>query len=457
MVLMVLVPVFPARSDLGPPTLENIDGSLITQGVYGDTIIVLGQSGEVPAGAILEVYWDDTTIGWNGVKGKLNSTTAYSDGSYEVWFDVPESDYGVHYVWVKVGFDSNTAPLSVVAVVYPASSIGVVGDEIDVYVFGQSKNKDIAMVLVSTEGIKNWNWVAVTQLVVNIDIGETEYDGTLSGDLVEPGSVVITSNLGVVTDDGEGSLEGDGDGAINYVTGEWVLEFDVAPRSVFTFDYKEFIEAPDRDFLLSSTGTSNSVGSYVNQITVPEVIDYGSYYIETLDSDGVSGSTGAVRDKPKLYVSIVSPGNGTSFDSSPVQLKARVSSDGSFVKNAEVKFFVNGGYFDTKISNHRGISLLDLSLPSEGTYTWYVQAFKNRYDEDVSSAHSFTYNDLRAETDIEEGIVETYRVIEIFFFDDIQSLNTGQYGAYTFVTQNRRYAYSSFSLCQVVIDEIRNE
>ncbi|MFA9496884.1 MAG: hypothetical protein ACERKS_13320, partial [Candidatus Bathyarchaeota archaeon] len=59
--------------------------------------------------------------------------------------------------------------------------------------------------------------------------------------------------------------------------------------------------------------------------------------------------------------------------------------------------------------------------------------------------------------DIEEGIVETYRVIEIYFFDDIQSLNTGQYGAYTFVTQNRRYAYSLISLCQVVIDEIWNE
>lgn len=454
---MVLVPVFPASSDLGPPTIENIDGSLITEGVYGDTIIVLGQSGEVPAGAILEVYWDDTTINWNGVTGKMNSTTANSDGSYEIWFDVPESDYGVHYVWVKAGPDSNTAPLSVIAVVYPVSKVGLSGDRIDVNVFGQSKNKDIAMVLVSTEGIVNWNWVAATQLVVNFDIGETEYDGTLSGDLVEPGSVVITAGLDVVTDDGEGGLEGDGDGSINYVTGEWVLEFDVAPTSDFTFDYQEFIKAPDSDYLLSSTGTTNSVGSYVKQITVPEVIDYGSYYIETLDADGVSGSTGGVREKPKLSVSLVSPGRGSSFDSSPVQLRARVTSDGSFVKNAEVKFFVNGGYFDTNISNHRGIALVDLSPSSEGTYTWYVQALKNRYDDDVSSAQSFTFNDLSTGPDIEEGIVETYRVIEIYFFDDIQSLNTGQYGAYTFVTQNRRYAYSLISLCQVVIDEIWNE
>ena len=298
--------------------------------------------------------------------------------------------------------------------------------------------------------------MAATQLVVYFDIGETEYDGTLSGDLVEPGSVVITAGLDVVTDDGEGGLEGDGDGSINYVTGEWVLEFDVAPTSDFTFDYQEFIEAPDSDYLLSGTGTTNSVGSYVKQITVPEVIDYGSYYIETLDADGVSGSTGAVREKPKLFVSLVSPGRGSSFDSSPVQLKARVTSDGFFVKNAEVNFFVNGGYIDTDITNHRGIALVDLSPSSEGTYTWYVQALKNRYDDDVSSAQSFTYNDLNSGPDIEEGIVETYRVIEIYFFDDIKSLNTGQYGAYTFVTQNRRYAYSSISLCQVVIDEIWN-
>ena len=156
-------------------------------------------------------------------------------------------------------------------------------------------------------------------------------------------------------------------------------------------------------------------------------------------------------------MSIVSPGRGSFFDSSPVQLKARVTSDGSFVKNAEVKFFVNGGYFDTDISNHRGIAYVDLSPSSGGIYTWYVQAFKNRYDDDVSSAQSFTYIDLSTGPDIEEGIVETYRVIEIYFFDDIQSLDTGQYGAYTFVTQNRRYAYSSISLCQDVIDEIWKE
>ena len=454
---MVLVPVFPASSDLGPPTLHDTDGFLVTEGVYADTIIVLGQNGQVPAGAIIEVYWDDTTINWNGVKGKLNSTTAYSDGSYELWFDVPESVYGNHYVWVKAGSDSNIAPLMVQAVVYPSSSTGSAGDEIDVYVYGQSKNTDIAIVLVSSEGIANWNWVAATQLIVDFDAGETEYEGTVQGDLVEPGSVIITAGLYVVTDDGEGGLEGDGDGSINYVTGEWDLQFDVVPSTDFTFDYHEYIEADDSDYLLSSTGTSNSVGSYVTQITVPDEINYGSYYIETLDANGVSGSIGSARERAQLSVSLVSPDRGSIVDSSPVQLKARVVSDSSRVKNANVNFYVDGDIVDTDITNSRGIAITDYYPSSEGTYTWYTEASKNRYNDDISSSRSFTYLDPSPEPDLEEGYVQTYRAIEIYYYDDIQSLNTRQYGAYTFVIQNRRYAYNSVKLCLAVIDEIWND
>jgi hypothetical protein len=289
--LMTLVPIFPASADLSPLVLEDTDGAPVTDGVYGDTVVVLGQDGDVPAGTTIELYWDDTTINWNGVKGKLNSTTADSDGGYEIWFDVPESVNGDHYIWIKAGSDSISALFDVLADVDPASSSGLEGDRIDVDVFGQSKEKDIGMVMVQPAGV--WNWVLAPQVTEPTDGAETEFDGTLpspGGDFVGPLTVTITAGAVVLTDDGTGDLTGaGGDGSINYVTGEWDVEFDVAPAAgTFTIDYFEFQENAV-NHVLSSGGTTNAVGSYMKRITVPDPIAYGLFSIETLDAKGVSG------------------------------------------------------------------------------------------------------------------------------------------------------------------------
>jgi len=156
-------------------------------------------------------------------------------------------------------------------------------------------------------------------------------------------------------------------------------------------------------------------------------------------------------------VSLVSPDRGSSVVSSPVQLKARVSSDSSSVKNADVNFYVDGGLVDSEYTDRRGIAYVYYYPSSEGTYTWYAKAYKNRYNDDVSSSRSIIYIEPSPRPDLDEGFIETYLVIEIYYYDDIQSLDTRQYGAYTFIIQNRRYAYNSIMLCQGVIDEIWNE
>jgi hypothetical protein len=287
--LMTLIPIIPISAAISVPTLEDTDENPITDGVYGDTVVVLGTDGDVPAGTTIELYWDDTTISWNGVKGKLNTTKADSDGSYEIWFDVPEAVNGNHYIWIKAGSDSVSKIFPVLARVKPASSSGLENDRVDVNVYGMSKEKDIGMVLVPDDDIANWNWDPATQVDVDFETGETEYDGTLPGDLILPGSVVITDGILTVTDDGEGGLEGDGDGNINYVTGEWDVDFDSVPAD-FTIDYEEFVELADDSYLLSGSGTTNIVGSYMKRITVPDNVDYGVYYIATLDAKGVSGA-----------------------------------------------------------------------------------------------------------------------------------------------------------------------
>jgi hypothetical protein len=257
-------------------------------GDYGNTVEVTGD--DVPAGTIVELFWDDTTLGWNGVKGKLNETTADGDGTYEIWFDVPEATAGVHNIWVKAGGNYDSAPYTVVPRVKASSSSGLSGDKINTDIYGQAKEKDMALVMVGTMGIANWNWVAAVQVAVPLDAGETEYDGNLVG-LVEPGSVVVTDGVETFTDNGVGTLTGSvtGTGKINYVTGEWEVDYAAAPVGASTVDYDMFTPVLNSDYELSTSGETNVVGSYSKQVTIPAAND-GSYFIESLDAKGNSGS-----------------------------------------------------------------------------------------------------------------------------------------------------------------------
>ena len=118
--LLSMVPV--AFAAVGITDVEDDDGIAITGGDYGDTVVVLGNG--VSAVTTVELYWDDTTIAWNGEKGKVNDTIVDNDGTFEVWFDVPESTAGDHYIWAKSGSDTDSAVFTVVSRVKTASSSG---------------------------------------------------------------------------------------------------------------------------------------------------------------------------------------------------------------------------------------------------------------------------------------------------------------------------------------------
>lgn len=53
-----------------------------------------------------------------------------------------------------------------------------------------------------------------------------------------------------------------------------------------------------------------------------------------------------------------------------------------------------------------------------------------------------------------EAFIKQYKYISIFYYDDILTLDTNEYGGYTFVMDFRRYAYSVVELCESKIDEL---
>jgi len=128
---------------LSPPHLTA------TSGVKGDEIHVTGTNGEIPAGTTVQLYWDDSTIAWNGVKGLLNSTNAKANGNYEVWFDVPESVGGTHYIWLRTTTggisDVTSATFTVGPSISASPSAGLPGDNVIFSMYGYPEDAEITI------------------------------------------------------------------------------------------------------------------------------------------------------------------------------------------------------------------------------------------------------------------------------------------------------------------------
>ena len=148
--LLSFVPIMPIKaavSDLeiweidGVPDVEVIDGAVY---VYGDTLAVLGNG--IAPGQDIEIWWDGST--------RLNTTDGNADGSFELWFDVPEALGGDHYLWLKVPStgdfvkaDTNEiAPAGALMVgprVRVSPSSGLEGETVTVRGYGFSDEEDI--------------------------------------------------------------------------------------------------------------------------------------------------------------------------------------------------------------------------------------------------------------------------------------------------------------------------
>lgn len=121
------------------------------KGGRGDLIVVTGSG--MTAGKTVELYWD-LVQSWDGVAGLLNTTTARADGTFEVWFRVPEAVDGTHYLWVK---DTLTGEFDYVEfIVIPeievSPSRGLPGDKVVVRGYGFSAGVNVTIGIYNIDG-----------------------------------------------------------------------------------------------------------------------------------------------------------------------------------------------------------------------------------------------------------------------------------------------------------------
>lgn len=283
--LLAIIPVN-VKAAISVPVLD------VYSGVYDDEVEVEGEG--ITAGSTVNIYWDSVKS-WDGKSGLLGSVTAESDGSYDFEFDVPESTNGNHYVWVKDGDTGDTERSDAFVVNTDAESTpdsGLEDDDIEVEGWGFGGSIDVAIGLFDDFATAPVETVDDEETGDEGDDDEDTFEFTTDNKPIVPGSVVVTDGVETITDDGDGSLTGDmgGDGSVNYVTGEVEVEFDTEPAmgAEIVVDYNYFDDVDNIVNILTTSGMSNSVGSFDKTVTVPEVDDMtaGSYELVIWDGDG---------------------------------------------------------------------------------------------------------------------------------------------------------------------------
>jgi len=141
---------------MGDPVMTDVtdkDGFTITGGVYGDVIRVVGTG--VTAGSQINLYWD-AVKSWDDGEGLLNSSEGLPNGSFEVWFLVPDSEWGTHYLWVKDVEESKTDgpelfSISSKLIITPGS--GLSGDTITLKGYGFKGDADVTDITFDSSGL----------------------------------------------------------------------------------------------------------------------------------------------------------------------------------------------------------------------------------------------------------------------------------------------------------------
>ena len=303
MMLSIIPSAFFANAALGTPGTFTPAGAVLVTGVKGDWVVVKSAApGEVAAGTTIQIYWDDTTTAWDGTKGLLNSTTAKANGSYEVWFKVPEAKKGFHFVWVKAVVSGELKSIAlpgfaVTEKVSLSATSGLPGDKITVTAYGFGGSKDIRLVFLDSlqPAWRNWASTVVAGEALGTGDGTTKkFTGTLVNKPVKPTTVALANGVVEIFTDaaGTGVLVGSatGTGTINYITGEYELNFFAAPLALaaITGNYSYYATVAGSVYPLNQ-GTTNSIGTYSATLTVPAGAIAGADKVAAVDAVGNEG------------------------------------------------------------------------------------------------------------------------------------------------------------------------
>ncbi len=306
--MIALIPSIMFANATGFTTVQNTSAGTpaivppaVTSGIKGDTIVVKG-NGE-PPGTTVQLYWDDVTHTWNGINGLVNSTTVASDGTYNVWFNVPEATNGSHSITIKDSAGNFYSDgFTVTSTISLSSSSGLAGDSVALKLYGFSGLMDVKIVYNNgVPAVPGWTPIvtigAPYEAFSTGDGSTTSFSGTLKNALVKPGTLTVyVGGAAVGTDNlADGSINGAtiSSGSINYITGAVAVVFTTpgtpANTAPITIGYSYYTLATP---LYSLTHVStNSLGSVSVSVTIPSGLANPSIgAIEALDGDGVTYS-----------------------------------------------------------------------------------------------------------------------------------------------------------------------
>ncbi|MBU0846438.1 hypothetical protein KKH23_04560 [Patescibacteria group bacterium] len=270
-------------------------------GEKGHTIKLIGESGSVASGYEVTVNWDSVTD-WDGEKGFLNTTEADSDGSFEVWFKVPEAPVGTHYLWFEAT-DQDNSPMKEFTVVSDcdiSTSSGLQSAKIYVDLWGFAKNKDVAIFFIEEGTLGQPAYPSgtattdtVTVMDESVDPEEDEYDGTLEHELIVPGTFLLHIGTDTFHDNSAGNIYKNTEkcGSLNYVSGEWSIDLGdtvLDETGAFSADYNYVVDDAPTFFVLASTGVTNDLGTWENRrVTIPDDASTDQkYYVVGFDGKG---------------------------------------------------------------------------------------------------------------------------------------------------------------------------
>jgi hypothetical protein len=168
--LFAMVPMVPVANAVLDETKIDFVNQKVTYlleddkaGEKGHTIECHGWPNSVASGFEVSVYWD-VIQSWDGIKGHLNTTDVDSDGGFEIWFDVPQSSAGYHYLWFTAT-DQETkvrVKFRIVTDTDISTSSGLAGAKILVDLWGYDDDEDVAIVFAEDGDAHNWGSVTAT-------------------------------------------------------------------------------------------------------------------------------------------------------------------------------------------------------------------------------------------------------------------------------------------------------
>ena len=127
---------------------------------------------------------------------------------------------------------------------------------------------------------------------------------------------------------------------------------------------------------------------------VPNDAD-GSHIIRMTLLDGLKAVSENIEkipeSEPELGIMINSPSNGAELEELPILLSVTVVSNGSYISDASVRFYVDDVFSGVVDSNDNGFASLSVDV-SEENHNWYVFTEKTGYLNVTSSVYSFRYS-----------------------------------------------------------------